>query len=505
MSVAFKESQTTARQSADETPQYGTSLLNLTRHDWRMALIVAEREMRDTTRDWRLVIPILGLTLFFPGLMTIVATQIAQYVGQYGAELIGERAVPLLLLVVGFFPTSFSLVIALEAFVGEKERKSLEPLLATPLTNYQLFTGKLIASVVPPVVASYIGITVYTLGVFLTGNGSSLDFSSFTLVILITTFQAVLMVAAAVVISSQTTSTRAANMLASFIIVPVALLLQFEGYLMAFYSYDALWWMVLFVGMVAAVFVRIGIQQFDREQLLGRQIDFIRFNVLWTLWRDRFLGRDEPNPKGGLKYWYAQTWSQVPQLRLPMILLMSMLVVSAIGGVVLALFNPLPPEILTELRGTQSRENMLAVQTYLADLPLFIFAHNIRAILLLVIFGTLSFGILTALIFMLPWGIIAFVATQFATVGENPLVFVGATILPHAWVELPILLIVTASALRWQAVIISPSGHRTMSEAWTLASAEFFRILFGFGVPFFLLAALLESFLTPAVMLWVYG
>lgn len=49
-------------------------------------------------------------------------------------------------MVVGFFPASFSLVIALETFVGEKERKSLEPLLAAPLTNTQLYLGKMLAA-----------------------------------------------------------------------------------------------------------------------------------------------------------------------------------------------------------------------------------------------------------------------------------------------------------------------------------------------------------------------
>ena len=44
-----------------------------------------------------------------------------------------------------------------------------------------------------------------------------------------------------------------------------------------------------------------------------------------------------------------------------------------------------------------------------------------------------------------------------------------------------------------------------MSEAWTLASGDFFRILIGLGIPLFFVAALLESFLTPAVMIWVYG
>ncbi|MCZ7671251.1 MAG: hypothetical protein M5U34_31010 [Chloroflexi bacterium] len=39
----------------------------------------------------------------------------------------------------------FPWIIALEVFVGEKERKSLEPLLATPLTDAQLYLGKMVA------------------------------------------------------------------------------------------------------------------------------------------------------------------------------------------------------------------------------------------------------------------------------------------------------------------------------------------------------------------------
>ncbi|MCA9938100.1 MAG: hypothetical protein KC418_05630, partial [Anaerolineales bacterium] len=93
------------------------------RDDVRMALIVTRREVRDSFRDWRIIIPILLLTLFFPALMNFTAGRMLGFVGQFGAELIAERLVPFLLLVVGFFPMSFSLVIALETFVGEKERK----------------------------------------------------------------------------------------------------------------------------------------------------------------------------------------------------------------------------------------------------------------------------------------------------------------------------------------------------------------------------------------------
>ena len=166
------------------------------RDDVRMALIVTRREVRDSFRDWRIIIPILLLTLFFPALMNFTAGRMLGFVGQFGAELIAERLVPFLLLVVGFFPMSFSLVIALETFVGEKERKSLEPLLATPLTNVQLYVGKMMAAVIPPLLASYIGITVYLVGLAVTARW----YAPRTLLVqalLITTVQGVVMVAGA--------------------------------------------------------------------------------------------------------------------------------------------------------------------------------------------------------------------------------------------------------------------------------------------------------------------
>ena len=97
------------------------------------AWVIARREIRDQLRDWRVIFPVLGLTVFFPFLMNFTAQQILDFVRDYGASVIGERMVPFLLMIVGFFPISVSLVIALETFVGEKERGSIEPLLNTPL------------------------------------------------------------------------------------------------------------------------------------------------------------------------------------------------------------------------------------------------------------------------------------------------------------------------------------------------------------------------------------
>src|SRR4030066_2052028 len=125
------------------------------------ALIITRRELRDQWRDWRIILPVMLLTLFFPFLANFTTGQVLGFVEKYGANILADRFIPFMLMIVGFFPISISLVIALESFAGETERHSIEPLLSSPLSDLQLYMGKLLASLVPPVVASYLGVLVY--------------------------------------------------------------------------------------------------------------------------------------------------------------------------------------------------------------------------------------------------------------------------------------------------------------------------------------------------------
>src|SRR5574341_2091816 len=98
------------------------------------ALILTRREIRDSLRDWRITVPILILTLVFPWIMNLTTRVAIAFTEEYQATIIPIHLIPFAMMIVGFFPISFSLIIALEAFVGEKERNSLEPLLTTPLS-----------------------------------------------------------------------------------------------------------------------------------------------------------------------------------------------------------------------------------------------------------------------------------------------------------------------------------------------------------------------------------
>jgi len=265
------------------------------------ALIITRREVRDQFRDWRIIFPVIVLTIFFPALMNFTAGQLVSFVERYGAPVIGDRLIPFLLMVVGFFPISVSLVIALESFVGEKERGSIEPLLSSPLRDWQLYLGKLLAAMAPPLTASYLGIGVYLAGVYLK-VGWEPEPVLLVQILLLTTVQALVMVSGAVVVSSQTTSVRAANLLASFIIIPMALLIQGESVVMFWGRYNVLWWAIGGLVVIAGLLIRSGVAHFSREELLGRELDTLNLKWGWRVFSSSFTGGS-----GSIVQWYRQT------------------------------------------------------------------------------------------------------------------------------------------------------------------------------------------------------
>jgi ABC-2 type transport system permease protein len=78
---------------------------------------------------------------------------------------LGYLFAPLFLII----PLMLASIIAAEAFVGEKERKTLEPLLYTPATDLELFVGKVLAALVPAVVFAWINFIIYAFVVNLAG------------------------------------------------------------------------------------------------------------------------------------------------------------------------------------------------------------------------------------------------------------------------------------------------------------------------------------------------
>jgi uncharacterized membrane protein SpoIIM required for sporulation/ABC-type transport system involved in multi-copper enzyme maturation permease subunit len=476
---------------------------------WGEAFVLLRRELVDTLRDWRIILPIMSLTLFFPFLMNLTAGLAADWVARYGgAPIIGERIIPFLLMVVGFFPLSFSLVIALEVFVGEKERKSLEPLLASPLSDGQLYVGKTLASMIPPLAASYLGIAVYLVGLKVY-RGWQPTFELFVLVILLTTAKALVMVTGAVVISSQTTSVRAANLLASFVIIPMALLVQGESLIMFWANYGVLWWILALLIVVNALLVRMGLQIFDREELLGREVDELNLRSVWRTFK-RFWVRVEPDGPAErfsvLRMYIRDLPAIFRRMR------------GAVGGVVLALLaammlggwfaaqHSLPASIWSPASIT---EGTFRTAPSVGFLPSFtaeaVLSNNLRSLLLAGLLAVFSFGSMAVVLLMAPMGIIGFFMYQVAQWGLNPWLFLATFVLPHGIFELPAAILATAAALRLGATIVARPPRMTVGEGWLAALADFIKVFVFVTLPLLVVAAFVEVNLTLRVVIWTYG
>jgi ABC-type Na+ efflux pump permease subunit len=73
--------------------------------------------------------------------------------------MLGYIFAPMFLIV----PLMFSTTIAAESFAGEKERKTLESLLYLPISDQELFLGKVMAAAIPAIVITWICFFLYTI------------------------------------------------------------------------------------------------------------------------------------------------------------------------------------------------------------------------------------------------------------------------------------------------------------------------------------------------------
>lgn len=490
--------------------------------DPKTVSVLARRELRDSLRDWRIVVPVFLLTAIFPFIMTLTAKVVFNFLRDYGAvgNRIGTQMIPFGLMVVGFFPTTFSLVVALETFVGEKERHSIEALLATPASDLDLYLGKMLPALLLPLSASYVGLTLYLLSLQAT-DLAQLSTSLLVQIFLLTTLTGLVMVSGAVVVSAHTTSVRAANLLASFIIIPTSLLVQVEAVLMFWGDYRVLWWIMLGLLVVAGLLIRAGMRTFNREEILSRELDTLNLRRIAEQAR-RFWQAGPNDALRAARSHDPLDWSLGRFYRhdLPLMLRRAALPIAVTTIILLAGFAlgwrfaqqyPLPPGTIRidEMASTMTRTTLANATPGYSLLPKFslgaILMHNLRATVLSLLFALFSFGSLSMLLVMLPMTVVGFLGGQIAIAGSSATQFLTAFILPHGLIELPATTLAAAFALRIGAMMVSPPPRLTVGEGLLLGLADFAKIFLLVILPMLGIAALIEIYITPAVIHALYA
>lgn len=466
----------------------------------RPVWLVAQRELRDQLRDWRVLAPMTILTLCFPFLMNEFAKQTVDFLNQFDANLILDGLVPFSIMIIGFFPLTVSLVVALESFVGEKERGTIEPLLTAPFDDWQLYFGKLLVGAVTPLIASYISIGLYL--VMIINQGLKIPEPSVMVqLFLLTSAHAVLMVSAAIVISVQSTSVKAANLLASFVVIPVAILMQGEAVMLFWGNDTVLWFAIAGVLIISLLLIRVGIAHFEREYLLGREIDTFNFKWMVRAFWSNFTGGAD-----SLRDWYGRVLGASFRRALPAMGLMVL-----VAAVSMYLSYDWIMTNASETLSKTSPENLAKLEQNLEELPNlssisdqlnapFLFFNNTRAMAVIFLAGLVSFSVLGVLLYMVNISLIGGVYGLLELLGVSPFPIFLAGVLPHGIFELPALLIGSAVVLYIGAALVTPQNGKSMGEVIIELMADWAKIFFGVVVPLLAVAAVVEAYITPTLL-----
>ncbi len=468
---------------------------------------VARREMRDNLTDWRMLFPVIILTFIVPAVILSAALYAIRFIGDNGSV---ARLIPFGLLLSGFLPASFSLITALESFVGEKERNTLESLLAMPMSDGELYLGKLTAALLPPLSSALIAMATFMLWYNLAAPPDIIDrvrSDLMWLMIALIAVKSIVMVAGAVIISSHTTTVRAANLLASFVLVPMSVVVQLEALVIIAQQPQLLWNIFWALLAVAVMLVRTGMNSFNREEILSREHAGFNVKRIWWTFK-QFLREFHPagvpaehyEGRFTLRRFYRQEFPAIlHEYRAP--LLVSC--ISALTGLVFGIFA------FGEYRAAWL-DNYLQHSIGNAPDPspllaLGIAANNLRVGLLSNLLSLFCFGILAFLVPSAAFAQIGYVSAWQAAHGLSPSTFMLAYVLPHGIIELPAFILSSALGLRiGGALLYAPQGFTVgQNILWSLAN--FAKVFACVILPLVIVAALIEGLVTPHIVRALYG
>ena len=172
-------------------------------------------------------------------------------------------------------PVIIPVTIAAYSIVGEKTTRSLEPLLATPITTVELLIGKCLAAVIPAVLATYAAFGIFALGSWIIVANKMLlmallDVRWLIAIFLVGPLLAVMAETFSLMISSRVNDPRVAEQVSMVVIVPV--LAGFFGQVAGLFvlNKQIISIVALVMLVLDALLLYLTTRVFQREQILTR-------------------------------------------------------------------------------------------------------------------------------------------------------------------------------------------------------------------------------------------
>ena len=171
-------------------------------------------------------------------------------------------------------PLFIPLTIASYSIIGEKQLRTLEPVLATPIRTWELLTAKAVAALIPGVLVSWASYAVFLVLAAITTSMVvvRMALSPVWLVAfgVLSPLFALLAVGMAVIASSRTNDPRAAQQLGAVVILPISALLSAQVFGFIRLDVGHAIWLAAMIAVADATILWLAVRLFDRETILTR-------------------------------------------------------------------------------------------------------------------------------------------------------------------------------------------------------------------------------------------
>lgn len=234
----------------------------------RISIIVI-KEWRESLRNKMILFGAIFLPLFMVGFAAYMVYQGRGLDDLPTQVVLFNTALMYFLLLPAIIP----LAIAVYSIVGEKEQSSLEPLLATPISDLELFLGKALASVIPALVLNWasFGIFLAAASALLGGLPPHVLTPPWLAAIFgLSPLLALFSVGVTMLVSSRASDARAAYQFSSFAILPgiIPLIIYSSRKTLVSLFLVGVEGLVLVAASIIVLYFAIRV--FSREQILTR-------------------------------------------------------------------------------------------------------------------------------------------------------------------------------------------------------------------------------------------
>lgn len=172
-------------------------------------------------------------------------------------------------------PMIVPITFASYSIVGEKSTRTLEPLLATPISTFELLMGKALAATLPAVLATWLSFLLYFVGTLIMAVSPVVTVKLFDALWLVAIFivgplLAIAGVSIAVMISSRVNDPRVAEQISAVFVLPLIGLFVGQSTGLIFINESIILWMAAGLFVLDLALFAFAIQLFQRETILTR-------------------------------------------------------------------------------------------------------------------------------------------------------------------------------------------------------------------------------------------